>query len=288
MGRAPLTRTQRTQRYEIVAQARLHGSGVSRNDLIDELGYSRRAVDARLETAAGLGLVVPAGRGPSSGGRGPDMHRFAPEAGTVLGLAVSYDSSSAVLADLSGAVLAREDWPEGVRAGPQTILPRAVAALERLRSRAPADRPPWGLGVTVPTPVDFRTGDLVEPVASEGDSRVWTGLPLRESLERTLSMPVWVDDEVTTYNPGQIVIGGEAAAAGPLLPRAIAQEVRQRVLPLLAERLVVRTGDSDDALTGVCRLVFDRLISPHWLGLWIDAAYPAGVAALVGRRRQDL
>ena len=57
----------------------------------------RNAVDRRLRTAVGMGLIRPAGRGVSSGGRAPQMWRFNPDAATLLALSVSYRRSTAAL-----------------------------------------------------------------------------------------------------------------------------------------------------------------------------------------------
>lgn len=91
----------------------------------------------------------------------------------------------------------------------------------------------------------------------------------------------------TTYNPGEIVLGGSVTAAGPAVARAVDQAVRRRVLPSTSERLRVRLGSPDDALIGACRLVTDRLLSDHVMYTWLPYGSPPAAAELVTHRRQD-
>ncbi len=91
----------------------------------------------------------------------------------------------------------------------------------------------------------------------------------------------------TTYNPGEIVLGGTVTAAGPTIAGVVDQAVRRRVLPSTSERLRVRLGNPDDALIGACRLVTDRLLSDHVMHTWLPYGSPARAAELVTHRRQD-
>ena len=92
---------------------------------------------------------------------------------------------------------------------------------------------------------------------------------------------------ITTYNPGEIVLGGDVTASGRHFARVIGQMVRRRVLPVTSERLRVRMGGADDALTGVSRLAAERLLSPHVMQAWLPHGSPAGVPELITHRRQD-
>ena len=97
----PLSFVHITQLSNLLAEARRYPQGVARADLCETLTMGRNAVDRRIKTALGLGLLTPAGRGESTGGRAPEMWRFNPAAGTVLVLAVSYRYSVAALMDLT-------------------------------------------------------------------------------------------------------------------------------------------------------------------------------------------
>lgn len=421
----PLSFVHITQLSELIAEARRHPKGIARADLVESLSMGRNAVDRRLRTAVGMGLIRPAGRGVSSGGRAPQMWRFNPDAATLLALSVSYRRSTAALMSLGGEVLERITWDDGLLSGPEVVVDGAIARLERLRAERSGPGAPWGVGVSVPTPVDFRDGSIISPVAGTGGGPSWTGFPLRPRLAEALGLSAWIDDEVnvmalaaatrigapqdllyvrlslglgmgivsggqvhrgagassgeiahiqmagsggrecrcgrrgcletlisggameaeaagpqalrsspylrglmsehdaisdidvfrgvaagdrvcvriateaadrlavvlavltTTYNPGEIVLGGDVTASGRHFARVIGQMVRRRVLPVTSERLRVRMGGADDALTGVSRLAAERLLSPHVMQAWLPHGSPAGVPELITHRRQD-
>lgn len=419
---------QLNQIYAILCEARRYPRGVARADLMDELALSRAIIDSRIETARRLGLLRASGRGASTGGRAPELWAYNADAGTVLALSMSYRTSAAALVSLDGTLLERRDWETGMIAPPEEALARSIEVLEDLASCLEKTRGsrPWAVGAALPTPVDFRDGSLIDPVASSDGAGDWVGFPLRRRLSAALGTAVWVDDEVnamalaaatrigapkdllyvrlslgtamgivsggtlhrgagatsgeighiqvaglegdrcrcgrrhcletkvggralesaastpaalaaspylrslaagqlgitmasvyrgaatgdrvcarivteaaehvasvlavlaTAYNPAEIVIGGEAVAAGPMLARILGAAIRRRVLPVTAERMRVRLGEPNDALHGIGRLVADRLLSPHQLTLWAPHGSPAGVEELITQRRQDL
>lgn len=416
-----------TQLSDLIAQARLYPQGVARADLVETLSMGRNAVDRRLKTAVEMNLLVPAGRGMSTGGRAPEMWRFNPEAATILAVSLSYRESTAALMTLGGEVLERVTWDEGIINEPRTVEASIVKHLRRLAKARPELGEPWALGISVPCPIDFRDGSFAKPVAEADTSsgHSWTGYPLRAHLAEKLRISVWIDDEVntlalaaasrvgapseilyvrislglgmgivsngqvhrgagaasgeiahiqvagtggetcrcgrrgcletvisggamehearapqalraspylrevmsehdeivdtdvfrgvaqgdrvcvriateaadrlagvlavliTTYNPGEVVLGGTVTLSGQFVAQVVGQSLRRRVLPVTAERLRVRMGDPDDALVGACRLAADRVLSPHVMQVWMPHGSPTGVEELITHRRQD-
>ena len=421
----PLSFVHATQLSGLIAEARSYPQGVARADLADSLSMGRNAVDRRLKTAVGIGLLVPAGRGVSTGGRAPEMWRFNPDAALMLTLAVSYRRTTAALMSIGGEVLERVTWDAGLLDGPDEVITTAIGHLSALRAGHPGPPGPWGVGVSLPIPVDFRDGTIAPPVAGTGSGPGWTDHPVRARLATALQLPVWVDDEVnlmalaaasrvgapkdllyirfslglgmgivssgqvhrgvgaasgeiahiqmsgaggpacrcgrrgcletvvsggamevaastpqalrtssylrgimgdrgairdidvfrgvaqgdrvcvriateaadrlavvlavvtTTYNPGEVVLGGDVAESGQLFGQVVSQALRRRVLPSTSERLRIRMGDPDDALIGACRLTADRLLSPHVMSTWLPHGSPAGVTELITHKRQD-
>lgn len=413
-----------TQLSNLVAEARRYPHGVARADLVESLFMGRNAVDRRLRTAVDMGLLVPAGRGVSTGGRAPEMWRFNPGAATILALSISYRSSTAALMSLGGEVIERICWDEGLIGPPEQVTATAITHLRTLATARPDLPSPWAIGVSLPIPVDFRDGSIVMPV-TDSRGETWTGFPLRPRLAQALGLAVWIDDEVnilalaaatrvgapgdllyvrlslglgmgivsggqvhrgvgaasgeishiqmagsggivcrcgrrgcletlvsggamevaasrpealraspylrevmserdeihdtdvfrgvaagdrvcvriiteaadrlaivlavlaTTYNPGEIVLGGDVAASGQHFAQVVSAAVRHRVLPSTSARLRVRMGHADDALVGACRLAADWILAPHVLYAWITHGSPVGVEELVTHRRQD-
>lgn len=414
-----------TQLSGLLAQARAYPGGVARADLVETLTMGRNAVDRRLRTALDLDLLEPAGRGMSTGGRAPELWRFNPRSGTVLALSIAYRSSTAALMTLDGAVVERRDWAAGLLNPPQDVAAQALVHLQELRGARPDLPAPWGVGVSIPMPVDFRDGSVVDPVAGSDQTPVWTTFQVRPWLMERLGLSVWMDDEVnamalaaatrvgapkdllyirlslglgmgivssgtvhrgagassgeiahiqvgssqgivcrcarrgcletltsgaamekaastaqalaasahlraakdergrvliedvlhgaaagdrvcrrivteatdriagvlavvtTTYNPGEIVLGGQSAIAGELVSATFNQAIRRRVLPVTSQRLRVRAGHVDDALTGICALAVERLLSPHVMATWLPLGSPDRCPELATHRRQD-
>lgn len=414
-----------TQLSDLIAAARAYPQGVARADLVETLSMGRNAVDRRLKTAVAMGLLEPAGRGMSTGGRAPEIWRFNPGAATVLALSISYRQSTAALMSLGGQVLERVSWEQGIIDPPQDVMTAAISHLTQLRGSRPDLPAPWAVGVCLPTPVDFRDGTLTTPAASSQEVPSWTGYPVRSRLAQALNLSVWIDDEVntlalaaasrvgapkdllyirvslglgmgivssgqvhrgagaasgeiahiqmagtgghecrcgrsgcletlvsggameveassrqalrsspylrevmsehsavrdtdvfrgvaaedrvcmrivteaadklaivlavlaTTYNPGEVVLGGGIAAAGDYVSTVVGSSIRRRVLPVTSERLRIRMGDPDDALIGACRLAADWILSPHVLHMWIAHGSPVGLPTLISHRRQD-
>lgn len=414
-----------TQLSDLIAEARVYPQGVARADLVESLSMGRNAVDRRLRTAVGMKLLVPAGRGVSTGGRAPEIWRFNPDAATILALSIGYRQTTAALMSIGGQVLERVQWDEGIIDDPQEVVSAAVTHLKALQQSAPAERAPWAVGVSIPTSVDFRDGTVIRPVTGHGDGPDWTAVPIRRTLAEALRLSVWVDDEVntmalaaamrvgapkdllyvrvslglgmgivsnsqvhrgagaasgeiahiqiagsggspcrcgrhgcletlvsggaaeqaasapqalrsssylrevmnsqgaifdtdvfqgvargdrvcvriateaadrlavvlavltTTYNPGEVVMGGSVTACGPLFGQVLGQALRRRVLPATSERLSIRMGNADDPLIGACRLAADRVLSPHVMHAWIAEGTPIDVDTLVTHRRQD-
>jgi glucokinase-like ROK family protein len=67
-----------------------------------------------------------------------------------------------------------------------------------------AGAPPiWGIGVSVPGPVEFATGRPIAPPIMPG----WDGYPVRERLAATFDVPVWVDNDVNLMALGELRSG---------------------------------------------------------------------------------
>ncbi|MDO4259248.1 MAG: ROK family protein [Actinomycetaceae bacterium] len=88
---------------------------------------------------------------------------------------------------------------------------------------------------------------------------------------------------VTTYNPGEIVIGGAVTESGNLFASVVDRAIRSRVLPASAERLSVRMGGKDrsDKLEGAAHLVVDWLLKPASMALWLPSGSPARAAHIL-------
>lgn len=172
--------------------------GMTSAALCAELGLGRATVNRRLHDGQRRGLLSTAGRAPSTGGRSPVIWRFEKTAGAVAVLCVNIRSSLVALTDLRGRVLAREDWGQGVIDPPLDVARSAAHRLDLLLARS--GMRPWGLGVTVPTPVEAATGRPVALLERDRLDSPWVGFNLGGWLADRTGLPVSVEDEITAMS----------------------------------------------------------------------------------------
>ncbi|MEZ7003193.1 winged helix-turn-helix transcriptional regulator, partial [Streptomyces sp. AD55] len=128
--------------------------GISRLEIAERTGLTPQAVSKITARLREDGLAAEAGRRASTGGKPRTVLRLVPEAGHALGVHLDRDELRAVLADLTGAVLAEHRAPLDLGAGAETVLGDVVRAATELFARAPAGAPsPGG------RPRPGRTGD---------------------------------------------------------------------------------------------------------------------------------
>nr|WP_229870669.1 ROK family transcriptional regulator [Streptomyces longisporoflavus] len=107
-------------------------AGISRLELAERTGLTPQAVSkitARLRTE---GLAAEAGRRASTGGKPRTLLRLVPEAGHAVGLHLDRDELTAVLADLTGRVVAERRAPLEFAAGAEAVVDVAVGVVRGL------------------------------------------------------------------------------------------------------------------------------------------------------------
>ncbi|MDO0914671.1 ROK family transcriptional regulator [Streptomyces sp. DT2A-34] len=188
--------------------------GISRLELAERTGLTPQAVSKITARLREDGLAAEAGRRASTGGKPRTVLRLVPGAGHAVGLHLDRDELTAVLCDLTGAVVAQRRAPLDLGAGAETVVERAVREVEELadgadRAAGSGRRPDavLGVGVALPGPLDHRRGVLHRVTGFPE----WNGFPLRDVLARRLSLPVVVDKDTNAAALG-LAVGGEAGA----------------------------------------------------------------------------
>ena len=179
---------------DLVRRGRAH----SRSELIERSGLSRAVVTQRVNELLRRGFLVEA-EAPSTGGRPPKQLEFRADAGHLLVADIGATSIDVALADATGAILARAGERADVSSGPEIVLGRVDALFERLLGEHEAPGELWGLGIGVPGPVEFRTGNPISPPIMPG----WEGYPVRERFSQRHDVPVWVDNDVNIMALGE-------------------------------------------------------------------------------------
>jgi predicted NBD/HSP70 family sugar kinase len=170
------------------------GEAVTRADLVRHTGLARSTVAQRVDALVAHGLVYEARGTVSTGGRPPTTLVFNNSAGVVLVADLGATHSRLAVSDLAGKPLAEAEHRMDIAEGPEVILrwvDDCFTALLAEAGHGPADV--RGVGVGVPGPVSFTTGQPVNPPIMPG----WDGF----------SIPIWFADR---YGDAVVLVDNDA------------------------------------------------------------------------------
>ncbi|MFI8093295.1 ROK family protein [Streptomyces sp. NPDC086080] len=183
--------------------------GISRLELAERTGLTPQAVSKITARLREDGLAAEAGRRASTGGKPRTVLRLVPEAGHAVGVHLDRDETRAVLVDLDGAVVARRRAPLDLGAGAEAVLGGVAGVVGELRAEAGGERPPLGVGVALPGPLDHRRGVLHRVTGFPE----WDGFPLRDALAERLGLAVVVDKDTNAAALAlALAVGGEGGS----------------------------------------------------------------------------
>lgn len=181
-------------------------SGISRLELAERTGLTPQAVSKITARLRADGFAAEAGRRASTGGKPRTVLRLVPEAGHAVGLHLDRDELTAVLCDLTGAVVDERRAPLDLGAGADAVVEGAAGEVEALIAGASV----LGVGVALPGPLDHARGVLHRVTGFPE----WDGFPLRDALAGRLGVPVVVDKDTNAAALGVAVGGGAPGGAG--------------------------------------------------------------------------
>ncbi|MER6442085.1 ROK family protein [Streptomyces sp. NPDC001185] len=179
------------------------GRANTRADLQRVTGLSRSTIGARLDLLGGVGWLRHVS-GTSTGGRPSSRIEFDPGHASVIAVVLDTRHARVAVLDLAGTVLAETTAPLDITDGPEPVLDRLATWLPDLITRAgttPARVA--GIGLSVPGPVDWESGRVIEPPIMPG----WDRYPVRERLQHAYAehvhaeradgrpVPVFVDND---------------------------------------------------------------------------------------------
>jgi glucokinase-like ROK family protein len=176
----------------------------TRPELIAHTGLSRAVVTQRVAELFESGLLEEAELGVSTGGRAPRILRFRSEIGCILAAELGATSVTVALADLSGEILDVREEPGDIAAGPHQCLDRVQELFDEMLARhEDLSERLWGIGVSVPGPVEFSSGRPIAPPIMPG----WDQFPVRDVFATRYGVPVWVDNDVNVMALGEVRAG---------------------------------------------------------------------------------
>ena len=109
---------------------------------------------------------------------------FAPDE-RLLGFDVGGTKCAVVLGNARGEILRRAEWPSRAERGPEVMVEDFIREAEPLRASATA------AGASIGGPLDSTRGIIYSPPNLPG----WDAFPLKDELERRLSLPVSVEHD---------------------------------------------------------------------------------------------
>ncbi len=176
-------------------------AGISRLELAERTGLTPQAVSKITARLRLDGLAAEAGRRASTGGKPRTVLRLVPEAGHAVGLHLDRDELTAVLCDLTGAVVAERRAPLDLGAGAETVVEGAAREVETLLAGSLKAGRGLGVGVALPGPLDHAAGVLHRVTGFPE----WNGFPLRDVLARRLDTAVVMDKDTNAAALGVAV-----------------------------------------------------------------------------------
>ncbi|MFF0019264.1 ROK family protein [Streptomyces sp. NPDC004082] len=178
------------------------GRANTRADLQRVTGLSRSTVGQRLDLLNRAGWLRHA-EGTSTGGRPSHRLVFDPTHASVIAIDLETRHARAAVLDLAGTILAEHTAPLHISDGPDQVLDRLAGWFPDLIAAAGTDPAHiCGIGLSVPGPVEWETGRVVQPPIMPG----WDQYPIRERMQEAYTqhvgrsledgpVPVFVDND---------------------------------------------------------------------------------------------
>jgi predicted NBD/HSP70 family sugar kinase len=169
------------------------GNGSSRAELLLESGLSRATVTHRLNALIACGLVRETEQTLPSGGRPTRILALNAAGGFLLVANVGETHIHLAAMDLSPAILAQTTLSFSVMSGPEDTLARISDAAAALAAQVQKTHGFLiGIGISLPTPVDFKRGCVVGPSVLSG----WDEFDVIGFMQARFAVPVYVENDV--------------------------------------------------------------------------------------------
>ena len=175
--------------------------GVSRLVVAERLAFSKSKANSLVASLLDTGLLQEAGLQDSTGGRRAETLHLHPDMGVLVGIDLGATSLDVAVLRPDLTVLAQHGEAADVRSGPGVVLARIrTLTRELLAGCGCTPRQVLAIGMGVPGPVDFASGQLVNPPLMPD----WDGFSIRDYLREDYSAPVFVDNDVNLMALGEL------------------------------------------------------------------------------------
>jgi glucokinase-like ROK family protein len=176
-------------------------SAISREALATGSAFSKSRANAAVAGMLEQGVLEATGEQVATGGRRAETLRLSRGLGVLLGVALGATGLEVAVLAPDLALLAHHSEPADVRDGPAIVLSRVRTLMRELLKQCGARaRDVIGIGIGVPGPVDFESGQLVNPPLMPE----WDAYSIRDDLRADYSAPVFVDNDVNVMALGEL------------------------------------------------------------------------------------
>jgi len=176
-------------------------STISREALASGASFSKSRANAAVASLLEQGLLEATGEQVATGGRRAETLRLSHRLGVLVSVAMGATGLEVGVLSPDLRTLAHHSEPADVRSGPTVVLARVrKLARELLKKCGARPRSVIGIGIGVPGPVDFESGQLVNPPLMPE----WDAYSIRDDLRADYAAPVFVDNDVNVMALGEL------------------------------------------------------------------------------------
>ncbi|HJW12795.1 MAG TPA: ROK family protein [Albitalea sp.] len=176
-------------------------TSISREALASGSSFSKTRANAAVAGMLEQGVLEATGEQVPTGGRRAETLRLSRGLGVLVGVAMGATGLEVGVLAPDLTLLAHHSEPADVRDGPAIVLSRVRTLMrELLKQCGVRPRDVISIGIGVPGPVDFDSGQLVNPPLMPE----WDAYSIRDDLRADYSAPVFVDNDVNVMALGEL------------------------------------------------------------------------------------
>jgi predicted NBD/HSP70 family sugar kinase/transposase len=190
----------------VIETVRLAGS-ITRGEISERTQLTQQSVSRITRSLLARGLLTEDTHRYSTAGKPRTPVRLRDDAAHALGIHLDPEVLTAVVADLSGSIVARHSEP--VTTHP--LIDQVTGLGERVLAeagRSIGDDTFLGIGVATPGPVDTASGTILDPPLMAA----WRDVPLLSLLEKRFTCPIVIEKDCTAAAIGERWIGRDRRA----------------------------------------------------------------------------
>lgn len=171
---------------------------ISRVDLGKISGYSKSTITKNCDVMINQSLIkeeIILKDGVASKRTNLVIHK---DYGIIAGVEMDADHCNVGICDFLGNLMSSEHHPIDYSSGPEIILDKITSSINNQIQKLQKG-PLRGIGIGLPSPVDFERGVAVHPSFMPG----WHNYPTKKYLQAKMGCDVYVDNEVHTMALGE-------------------------------------------------------------------------------------